>query len=141
MGTKTGRETIYREGYQRNGKQTTGTKGISSKPSEGMVGSIIGVMQHLPIYRLITIIILIGYIVIAFSGNMNDWRDIARYSFFIFISILIFFILYLIKTNLEYILNFIHIIRISRILIPIIIMVALALYWVLNFKIIHKIYP
>lgn len=55
------------------------------------------------LHRSLPIIIIIGYIVIAFSGHLNTWVNLFQYIIFIFIACLISYIFYLIKSYPLYI--------------------------------------
>ena len=51
------------------------------------------------IHRLVFSVIVIGYIVIAFNGHMEDWDSLYRYAFFVLFSLSICFIILFIRKN------------------------------------------
>lgn len=88
--------------------------------TKDFTGEISKLINETSIHRLLLTITLIGYIVIAFSGNMNNLYGVLRYSIFILFSLFLCFILYNKRKYDLYIETLFKVIILSLLLIPII---------------------
>lgn len=81
-----------------NNEKTTATAG---NVFEYIANAVDNIASNLSMHRLVVIIALIGYILIAFRGFMNDWVSVIRYSVFIIFLLFLFAIIFFVKYYLK----------------------------------------
>lgn len=69
-------------------KESTSTNGVFSTLQA------LKIITEIPFNRSLPIIILVGYIIIAFSGHMSSLKELAYYSIFIIFTCLISYSLF-----------------------------------------------
>ncbi|MCK5386663.1 MAG: hypothetical protein KAJ39_05730 [Gammaproteobacteria bacterium] len=78
-------------------KENTQTK--SSYYKDDKISLAINAINKTNFHRLVFAISVIGYIIIAFNGHMENWSSIIRYSSFILFSLFMCFVLLFIRKN------------------------------------------